>query len=166
MNKLLLLLISLTLIGSCNNQEKVEYLTFKPLIDKDILNVSKIISDLDTIKKSSDWVDGDRQFYKLWLKGAKSELQSDFKTAIRHYNDALNVKRYELSTFEVKLPLGRALIENGNSDKAYSILKEFKNDATNDLNTEDVEWGLSEEGKIKIKKDIELCDSLLSLINK
>jgi hypothetical protein len=166
MSKLILLLISITLIVSCNNQKEVEYLSFKPLIDKDILNISNIINELDTIKDSSDWVDGDRQFYNLWLKGAESELLGDYKTAIRNYEDALKVKRYEISTFEVKLPLGRAFIENGDSDKAYMILKEFKNDATHDLNNEDEEWGLSKEGRIELNSDIALCDSLLSMIKK
>jgi hypothetical protein len=166
MNKLLLFLITITLICCCNKQPKTDNFNFKELIEKDISDLTKVLTDLDTIRKESDWVEGDKQFYKLWLEGAKCELNSDFNTAIKHYKEALDVTRYEMSTYEIKLPLGRAFIQNGNNAKAKSILNEFRKEAEYDINNEDAEWGLSEEGKASARKEIELSDKLLSLINK
>ena len=166
MNKLILIFVAFTLICCNTKQVKIEDFDFKPLIKKDMSKISELIDELDTIKKVSDWVDGDRQFYRLWLEGAKSELKSDFNSAIKCYKDASEVSRYEISSYEVKLPLGRALIQNGNIAEANTILKKFKEEALNDINNTDAEWELSEEGKSNIRNQIEICDKLLLLINK
>lgn len=165
MNKLLFFFFAIILICCSNKQVKTNSFNFKELIEKDISISTKILADIDTIKTESDWIEGDKQFYKLWLEGAKAELNSDYNTAIMKYKKALNISRYEMSTYEIKLPLGRALIQKGNIIKAKSILKEFKKNAEDEIKNEEVEWALSKEGKENIKNEIIICDKLLVLIN-
>jgi|WetSurSiteA1Bulk_404760.scaffolds.fasta_scaffold17977_4 hypothetical protein len=167
MNRLLQLFLILFCITSCGGKSiNPDKYPFKELIKKDISDLSKTISELDTIRKETDWVEGDKLFYNLWLRAAKSELNGEFKTAIKLYNDALEVTRYEMSTYEIKLPLGRALIQNGSFIKAQEILSEFKEEATAEITNDDAEWGLTEEGKESTRKDLEICDELLKLIAK
>jgi tetratricopeptide (TPR) repeat protein len=165
MNRLLLLIVPLILICCSGKQIKTDNFNFKQLVEKDISDLTKTLTDLDTIKKENDWVEGDKQFYKLWLDGANYELNGDFKTAIKYYKKALNITRYEMSTYEINLPLGRALIQNSEIEKAELALKEFKNSAENELNNDDSEWGLTKECKLSLKKDLELCNKLLSILN-
>jgi hypothetical protein len=167
MKKLFLILVIFTLIF-CNNKQIVkEDFSFKALIEKDISKLSKLLSELDTMKnENSEWIKGDRQYFNFWLEGAKSELKGDFKNSVESYIRALNVSRFEMSTYDVKLPLGRTYLQIGNKSKAISILNEFKEEANFDINDTEAEWGLSEEAKLKVRKDLETCEKLLSLINK
>lgn len=50
------------------------------------------------------------------------------------------------------------------NEKARQMLTEFKKEAQKELSGEEIEWGLTEEAKESLTRDIEDCDYLLSLI--
>lgn len=96
--------------------------------------------------------------------GAKQELCNNFSEAISLYTKALNTTRYEMSSYEVKLALGRAYIGLGDNIKAQSILDEYKNEASDEINNRgDLEWGLTEDGLNKLKNNILLCNKLIAI---
>lgn len=163
MNKTALIILLACLIGCTNKHAKTKTDSFRILVDKDITNVSSFLTSLDTITTDPDWVNSDKLFYGFWLKGAQSELQGHFQAAIQSYSAGLNVKRFEMSNYEIKLPLGRALLQSGNKTEAKIILKQYQQSATNDLNNEDVEWILSEKGKFQLKKSLAVCERLILL---
>lgn len=159
MRKLILVLITLILI-SC--QEKNS--SIKPMIEKDIISLTKYFKELDALKDKGEWYEGDKEFYSYYLEGAKYELDGNFNAAIESYVKALNTTRYEMSSYEVKLALGRAYIGFGDNEKARLVLNEYKKEANEELNNNgEAEWGLSEEGIEKLKKDIQLCNQLIAI---
>lgn len=166
MKRSLFLLVSLLVFGCQRNtyisKEENESL-FKPMIQEEIVYISKNMEGLRN-DKGKEWYDTDSIFFQFWLKGANEELEGNYKKAIDNYLKALNTKRYEISSYEVKLSLGRAYIQTGEKEKARKVLTEFKQEAKKDLSGEDVEWGLTEEAKEALSRDVEDCDYLLSML--
>lgn len=135
----------------------------KPLIEKDISGLTKALSSL-VGKEDRVWYQGDKLHFDLMLEGAKQELQGNYEAAIESYLKALKVQLYEEPNYEAYLPLGRAYIQNGEYSKAILALNMYKEKASYDIQNEYREWTLSPEGKEKIRKKIEICDLLLSLL--
>lgn len=161
---LVILLVNCQNNTNSNNpvaEEKEDYLD--PMIQEELVYVQKNIEGLEN-DKDKDWYKGDMQFYSFWQKGASEELEGNYKKAVDFYTKALNTKRYEISSYEVKLSLGRAYLQLNEKEKAKKMLEEFKTEAQKDLTGEDVEWGLTEEAKESLSRDIEDCDYLLGMI--
>jgi len=135
----------------------------KPMIEKDISGVSKAIASLAG-KEDKVWYQGDKLYFDLMLEGAKQESQGNYKAAIESYLKALKVQLYEESNYWPYLPLGRSYIQNGEYSEAISALNTYKDKATYDLNDDNREWTLSPEGKENLRKRIEICDQLLSIL--
>lgn len=166
MKKLFPFIIFSFLIGcQSNTNSKNEELEdfFKPMVQEELTYISKNMEGIRN-DKGKDWYTGDSIFYSTWKKGAQEELEGNHKKAIDYYNKALKVKRYEISSYEVKLSLGRAYMQLDENEKARQMLTEFKKEAQKELSGEEIEWGLTEEAKESLTRDIEDCDYLLSLI--
>lgn len=140
---------------------ETEYL-FKPMVEEEIIYVARNMEGLKN-DKGKDWYKGDSIFFTLWMKGAREELNGNYKKAIEFYYKALNTERYEISSYEVKLSLGRTYLQIRDKQKAKKMLMEFKQEAKKDLSGEDVEWGLTNEAKEALVRDIENCDYLLGM---
>lgn len=136
---------------------------FVPMIQEEISYVKKILESLEK-DKGQDWYPGDSIFYTNWLNGANEELAGNYKKAAEYYLKSLKTKRYEISSYEVKLSLGRVYIQMNEKEKALKMLTEFKKEAQQDLSGEEVEWGLTEEAKEALTMDIEDCNYLLKMI--
>ncbi len=136
---------------------------FKPMVQEEITYVSRNQEGLEK-DKGKEWYKSDSIFFSYWEKGADEELSGNFKKAIDYYIKALNTKRYEISTYEVKLSLGRVYLQTNEKEKARKMLTEFKKEAQKDLTGEEVEWGLTDEAKEALTRDIEDCDYLLGMI--
>lgn len=156
------------LIFSCqrstNNSTEENESLFKPMIQDEITYISKNLEGLQN-DKGKDWYNSDNIFFSNWLKGANEELEGNYKKAIDFYTKALKTKRYEISSYEVKLSLGRAYLRIDEKEKARQMLNEFKQEAKKDLSGEEVEWGLTEEAKEALARDIEDCDYLLGMVD-
>jgi tetratricopeptide (TPR) repeat protein len=136
----------------------------KPMIEKDISGAGKAIASLAG-KEDKVWYQGDRLYYDLMLEGAKQESQGNYRAAIETYSKALKVQLYEESNYEPYLRLGRSYIQSSKYSEAISALNRYKEKATYDLNLgENREWTLSPEGQENLRKRIEICDQLLSLL--
>jgi tetratricopeptide (TPR) repeat protein len=137
---------------------------FKPMIQQEIDYVDRNIEGLRA-DKGKEWYSGDSIFYTLWKTGAKEELDGNYKKALSYYIAALKTKRYEISSYEVKLSLGRLYIQLNDKDKARKMLLEFKQEAKKDISGDEVEWGLTDEAKEALSRDIEDCDYMLGMID-
>ena len=135
----------------------------KPLIEKDISGLTRALISLAG-KEDKVWYQGDKLHFDLMLEGAKQELRGNYGAAIESYLKALKVQLYEEPNYEAYLPLGRAYIQKGEYSKATSALNMYKEKASYDIKNEYREWTLSPEGKENIKKKIEICNRLLSLL--
>lgn len=135
----------------------------KPMAQEEIVYVTKNIEGLQN-DKGKDWYEGDMKYYSLWKEGVTEELDGNYKKAADYYTKALNTKRYEISSYEVKLSLGRVYLQLNQKKKAKQMLDEFKTEAQKDLTGEDVEWGLTDEAKESLSRDIEDCNYLLGMI--
>jgi tetratricopeptide (TPR) repeat protein len=166
MKRSLFILFSLLVIGCQRNtyisKEENESL-FKPMIEEEIVYVSKNIEGLSN-DKGKEWYETDSTFFHHWLNGANEELEGNYSKAIDYYLKALNTKRYEISSYEVKLSLGRSYIQTGDKVKARKMLNEFRQEAQKDISGEDTEWGLTEEAKEALTRDIEDCNYMLGMI--
>ena len=164
MKKLLFTVIySLWIVIGFSQQTSPERSVMMALTEQDISAVTKSLADMDTIKnKNSSWFSADKKFYQLWLEGARNELSGKLKVSIKKYLEAEKVSRYEMSTYEVKLPLARAYLQNGDKSRAKTILNEYRQEANIELNDDNPEWALTDEGKAKLKKDLETCSLLIS----
>jgi tetratricopeptide (TPR) repeat protein len=136
----------------------------KPMIEKDISDLSKALASLAG-KEDKVWYQGDKLFGDLMLEGAKLESQGNYKAAIESYLKASKVQLYEESNYEPYLRLGRSYIQSSEYSEAISALNKYRVKATYDLNLgENREWTLSPEGRENLRKRIEICDQLLSLL--
>jgi tetratricopeptide (TPR) repeat protein len=167
MKRSLFIVISLLAIGCQRNtyisKEENESL-FKPMIQEEIVYVTKNIESLRN-DKGKEWYESDSVFFHYWREGAEEELEGNYKKAIEYYIKSSETKRYEISSYEVKLSLGRAYIQTGEKEKARKVLTEFKQEAKKDISGDDVEWGLTEEAKEALTRAVEDCDYLLSMLN-
>ena len=135
----------------------------KPMAQEELVYVEKNIEGLQN-DKGKDWYEGDIKYYNFWKSGINEELEGNYKKAVDYYTKALNTKRYEISSYEVKLSLGRVYLQLNQKKKAKQMLDEFKVEAQKDLTSEDVEWGLTDEAKESLSRNIEDCDYLMGMI--
>jgi len=109
-------------------------------------------------KKNAIYAEGDIDYFQKWVKGLESERTGDYQAAIKFYQEASKVSRYEMLSYDVALPLGRAYCLNNQKQYAVKALKYFIESANAELTGEaHQEWELSEEGKMKLKKDVEFA---------
>jgi tetratricopeptide (TPR) repeat protein len=165
MKKILIASCLLTLICCQSPKTNLPTSEVRTLIEKDITKLQKTLKDLEVSEdKNAEWYESDKLFYQYLLDGAKQELDKNYKGAIDYYEKAMNITRYEMSSYEAKLPLGRSYLENGDLLKAKSTLNEFIEEAERELTNDDAEWGLSEEGEKNLKEEISTCKQLLGYI--
>lgn len=163
------ILVLIYILSGCKNNtspnlaEEYEGL-FKPMVQEEIIYVTKNLEGLQN-DRGKDWYESDSVFYTNWLKGANEELEGDLKDAVSFYTKAMNTKRYEISSYEVKLSLGRVYLQLDEKEKARQMLTEFKEEAKKDISGEEVEWGLTEEAKESLMRDIEDCDYMLGMLD-
>lgn len=89
----------------------------------------------------------------------KIEKANQFEDAIGHYIEAYKVERYEVSSYEALLPMGRAYFLNQDIQKAKDILEKFIKEAEDQPDM----WGPTEEGKKILQNDIEFAKWLIQL---
>ena len=107
------------------------------------------------------WADLDREYYSYWQTGLDHEIHGDYANAIESYRDARNVVRYEISSYEVLLPLGRVLYKSGREEEADSVLNQYLKQARSELSGEaDLLWSYSEEGLAALRRRIDYAERL------
>lgn len=165
MKNLIYLTAAILIIGCQGNNYSTDKSEnqFIPMIQEEITYVKKNLEGLEK-DKGQDWYAGDSAFFSNWLKGANEELEGNYKKAAEYYTNALKTKRYEISSYEVKLSLGRLYMQMNEKEKARKMLTEFKMEAQRDLSGEEVEWGLTDEAKESLAMDIEDCNYLLRML--
>lgn len=164
---LLISLASITLYsssGHCvgsNHEQRI-----KTFVDKEY---SEVLNSLKESKEAKDsmWAKGDVDYYQKWQKGIEHERSKNYLSAINLYQEASKINRYEMSSYNVSLPLGRALFLNDQKQEALKILRYFTKQAEDEIagNGND-EWPISEEGKAKLKEDVEFAKWLITLCKK
>ncbi len=138
----------------------------KPYVDKEYNGLSKTLKEVKK-KKDAVWAEGDIDYYQKWLKGLEHERSGEYQAAIEWYQKASQVSRWEMSSYDVFLPLGRAYVLNNKKQDALNSLKYFIEHAEAEISgDENPEWAISEEGKKAIKKDIEFAKWLITLCGK
>jgi hypothetical protein len=128
------------------------------------VEIMSVKETLELVKKDKEkiWAQGDMEFYGLWLRGLQEEKKKRFAEAIEFYESAYKVTRYEMSSYEVLLPLGRAYILNGEKAKAASVLNEFLRQAESELSSFRP-WELSDEGEDALRRDLVNAKRLIDL---
>jgi len=147
--------------GYCieNNDTK----QIKAFVVEEYNDVSKTLKSVKE-KKDAVWAEGDISYYHKWLKGLEFERAGKYQFAIKWYKLASKVCRYEMSTYNIYLPLGRAYFLNQQRNNALNALKYFIEHCEAEISGEEnQEWGLSEEGEIALKKDLEFAKWLVTL---
>ncbi len=104
---------------------------------------------------------GDSTYYDAWYKGIIAEKNDEVEEAIENYLKAINFTRFELSTYEVKLSLGRIELIKRNLENGKKLLSEFIVEANTDINDEESMWGLTEEGIKELNDKIAFANRLL-----
>lgn len=130
-------------------------------IDEESLFVKENLT-LAGRNKDTPWAQGDIEFYRLWLNGLEEEKIKRFADAAGFYNKAYKVTRYEVSSYEVLLPLGRAYLLAGEKRKAFHALREFLQEAESDVSSQRP-WELTEEGEQALRKNMVRAKRLLDL---
>lgn len=131
------------------------------LVTEEFLSVKEGLNFTEE-NKDATWTKGDQEFYNFWLKGLEKEREGKLADAIDLYEKALGIERFEMSTYEVLLSLGRAYFLKGEKDNALSALQEFIKNAEHDL-SESGQWGFTPEGKQIMKKKIVYARWLITL---
>jgi tetratricopeptide (TPR) repeat protein len=107
------------------------------------------------------WADLDREYYAYWQSGLDHEIRGEYANAIESYRNARNVVRYEMSSYDVLLPLGRALYKSGREEEADAVINQYLNEARSELSGEaELLWGYSEEGLAELKRRIAYAERL------
>ncbi len=104
---------------------------------------------------------GDSAYYAAWYTGLKAEKANRPIKAVENYLVALNYMRFEMSTYEIKLSLGRAEIVAGNVDNGLKYLLEFILEAKADMQQDERLWGMTEEGKKELSYRILFANRLV-----
>lgn len=82
--------------------------------------------------------------------------------AVKFYEQAYKVGMYEVLSFEVLLPLGRAYFLNNENEKAFDALEEFLKEAGSELSVLRP-WDLTPEGEKALRRNIERAEQLINL---
>jgi|GEM_PF-2361363 len=150
--------------GYCIDRNDVQRI--KTFVDNEY---NKISSSLKETKEMKDkvWAEGEIEYYQKWAKGLEHERSKKYQSAIKWYQEASKVHRYEMSSYNVCLPLGRAFLLNNQSQNALKALRYFIEEAESEISGEvNQEWVISDEGKKELKKDVEFAKWLITLCEK
>lgn len=131
------------------------------IIDEEFFLIKENLNFVEE-NKDAVWAQSDLEFFTFWIKGLENEKKGMFANAISFYKKAYGVQRYEVSSYEILLPLGRAYILNGEKDKAVTRLKEYLKAAESELSNMRP-WELTSEGERGLRKDMEDAEWLISL---
>lgn len=134
--------------------------------DQEYKRISGLLESMKQIKHKV-WAEGDIDFFQRWLNGLEHERSKEYQSAIKWYQKASMVPRYEMSTYDVSLPLGRAFLMSGQRRNARKALRYFIERAEAELSgEEDQQWRLTEEGKNGLRKNVEFAKWLMALCEK
>jgi len=141
----------------------------RSLIDRELIELRSTVNDLKGQKdEESMWLESDLEYYSLWLKGVQNEKNGNYSAALNFYRKALNTTRHEMSSFHVKLSMGRTYIATEEYRIAIQRLTEFIEEAREEIknNGEDLLWSMTEEGIAARKKEIRHAQKLIEIAKK
>jgi hypothetical protein len=137
--------------------------TIRQYVENEYQNVS---DQLAYLREESDfaWTESDLAFYGKWMSGLEKERTQQYIDAAMEYQVAFETLRYEISSYDVLLPLGRVLLLSNQALVARNILEHYIEEAEGDI------WGetnperpITEEGAKLLQKDIEFAQWLLAI---
>ena len=137
--------------------------TIRQYVENEYQNVS---DQLAYLEEESDfaWTESDLAFYGKWMSGLEKERTQQYNDAAMEYQVAFETLRYEISSYDVLLPLGRVLLLSNQALVARNILEHYIEEAEGDI------WGetnperpITEEGVKLLQKDIEFAQWLLAI---
>jgi hypothetical protein len=135
-------------------------------VDNEYNKISSLLKETKEMKDKV-WAEGDIDYYQKWQKGSEYERSKKYQSAIKWYQEASKVHRYEMSSYNISLPLGRAFLLNNQKQNALKALRYFTEQAEAEVSGKvDQLWELSEEGKTELKKDLEFAKWLITLCEK
>jgi hypothetical protein len=159
------LFLQLSFASDLSNADSTKIADFTK---QEFIGVQRVTKELsEQLKKDTvGWyVKDDYRFYSNWKIALSKELIEDYKSAIIFYKKSYNINRFEESSYPVLLPLGRVYFLSNQKSMAKKILHKYLDKAIKEVNGDnEAEWGLSEEGKQELLKDIEFAKWLLSKI--
>jgi len=130
-------------------------------------NEYQIVSDqLDYLEQEDEfaWTESDLTFYGKWMSGLEKERTQQYDEAAIEYQEAFETLRYEISSYDVLLPLGRVLLRSNQALVARNILEHYIEEAEGDILGEtNPERPITEEGAKLLQKDIEFAQWLLAI---
>lgn len=150
--------------GYCIDRNDMQRI--RTFVDNEYNEISDSLKAMKEIKYKV-WAEGDIDYFQKWLKGLEHERSGEYQSAIKWYQEASKVVRYEMSSYDVSLPLGRAFLLNNQSQNALKALRYFIEEAEAEISGEiDQEWEITEEGKTELRKDVEFAKWLITLCEK
>ncbi|MCX5973452.1 MAG: copper amine oxidase N-terminal domain-containing protein [Coprothermobacterota bacterium] len=126
----------------------------------------KVSDQLAYLREESDfaWTESDLAFYGKWMSGLEKERTQQYIDAAMEYQVAFETLRYEISSYDVLLPLGRVLLLSNQALVARNILEHYIEEAEGDILGEtNPERPITEEGTKLLQKDIEFAQWLLAI---
>jgi hypothetical protein len=140
----------------------------RSLIEEDVSELRNTLRDLKNQKdEESFWLESDLTYYSLWLRGVENEMIRNYSESIGFYKKSLNTERHEASSFKVKMPLARVYLTVGNYEKSIQLLKEYINEAREEIKYNDDDlWVMTEEGIKRLKRDIRIAQKLIDIARK
>src|SRR3989304_3891395 len=111
--------------GYCVDRNNVQRI--KTFVDNEYNKISGWLKEAKEAKEMEDkeLAEGDIDYYQKWLKGLEHERSGKYQSAIKWYEEASKVRRYEMSSYNVSLPLGRAFLLNNQRQNALKALRYF-----------------------------------------
>lgn len=110
------------------------------------------------------WAALDAEFYGIWMIGLEKERAAQYEEAAMEYQSAFEAPRYEISSYNALLPLGRVLLLANQMLEARIVLAQFISEAESELSGEtNLEWQITEEGAALLRKDVEFAQWLLAI---
>ena len=125
---------------------------------------AKVESSLEFAKARPEaiWAEGDTAFFSFWQAGIEQERKSQYDTAVTLYRKALDTPRYEMESYDILLPIGRALFLSGKSYEARTQLAKFIKNAEAELAGEvNTMWVASDKAREYIKRNLVFAKWLL-----
>ena len=150
--------------GYCIDRNDVQRI--KTFVDNEYKEISGSLKATKEIEHKV-WAKGDIDYFQKWLKGLEHERLGRYQSAIKWYQEASKVRLYEMSSYNVSLPLGRAFLLNNQRQNALKALRYFIKQAEAEIPGEvNQDWVMSEESKTELKKDVEFAKWLITLCEK
>jgi tetratricopeptide (TPR) repeat protein len=96
----------------------------KTFVDNEYNKIASLLKETKEMKDKV-WAEGDIGYFRKWLKGLQHERKGEYQSAIKWYQEASKVHRYEMSSYNVSLPLGRAFLLSNQRQNALKALRYF-----------------------------------------